>query len=217
MRVSDAGVALIAQFEGFRADRYLDAVGVPTIGYGETRPDIVARGHISESEAKQLLRRRVDRDFAPAVEQALTRPASQHQFDACVSLAYNIGTGGFAASTVVREFNTGHIRKAGQAFLLWVKAGSQTLEGLVRRRRAEMVLFLKAVVVPVRFTDKERYLLRLLAANHGLSERRRLRARDWLRSQAVLIQRRARAQSGGWAKADRSRRSRGIRKGLRGG
>lgn len=211
MKTSEAGINLIAGFEGFRAERYLDIVGVPTIGYGETKASIVARGRISESEARKLLRQRVDRDFAPAVQAAIERPINQHQLDACVSLAYNIGTGGFADSTVVRELNAGNVRAAGRAFMLWVKAGGQTVEGLVRRRRAEVALFQRDVVEPVAYSDKERYLMRLAAAK-GIEPRRRARARDWLAAQQGEIARRARGD--GWATADRSRRFRGIRKAL---
>lgn len=214
MRVSDDGIALIAQFEGFRADRYLDIVGIPTIGYGETRSDIVAKGHISEPDARKLLRLRVDRDFAPAVARALGRTPSQHQFDACVSLAYNIGTGGFGSSTVARELNAGHVRKAGQAFMLWVKAGGRTIEGLVRRRRAEMQLFLTATIPPVRYTARERYLIRLVKLE-GVSARRRVRARDWLLAQQHNLVRLARTKGqGGWGRADRGRRFQGIRRAL---
>lgn len=202
---------MIAAFEGFRADRYLDVAGVPTIGYGETRSDIVAKGRISEGFARRLLRQRIDNDFAPAVDRSLTREPNQHQFDAMVSLAYNIGTGGFADSTVAREFNRGNARKAGQAFLLWVKAGGRTIQGLVNRRRAEVKLFFTATPPPIKHSDKERYLMRLIA-QEGISERRRIRARDWLIVQQKVLGRLGREQS--WTKRDRGRRFQAIRKAL---
>lgn len=214
MKVSDAGVNLIAQFEGFRSKRYADVVGVLTIGYGETRSDIVAKGTITEHDARNLLRQRVDKDFGPSVDRALTRDPTQNQFDAMVSLAYNIGQGGFAGSTVVREFNRGNVRKAGQAFMMWVKAGGSTIEGLVRRRRAEVDVFFTASVKPVQYSDKERYLMRV-AKEKGVSERRRVRARDWLLAQQRNIARIARRKGeGGWDRYDRSRRFQGIRKRL---
>jgi lysozyme len=82
--------------------------------------------------------------FEAAVNKAVTRPMTQNQFDACVSLAFNIGAAGFATSTVVRKLNAGDTAGAADAFRLWNKAGGQILQGLVNRREAERAQFLAA-------------------------------------------------------------------------
>lgn len=151
MQLSKQGLTLIAQFEGFRPKPYLDAVGVPTIGYGNTyyldgRKVKMTDKPISRDEALQLKLDIINKDFAPAVRKALADskvPITQNMFDACVSLAYNIGVSAFAKSSVVRYLNAGNKQKAGDAFLLWNKAKGKVLAGLDRRRRAERKIFLE--------------------------------------------------------------------------
>lgn len=151
MKVSDKGVALVAGFEGFRSHAYQDQVGVWTVGYGETWLGArrVQKGDfMNMAEAADRLRARLDRDFAPAVEKACARAPgvltlNQAQFDACCSLAYNIGTVGFAGSTVARKVRAGELGAAANAFLLWCKAGGKVLRGLQVRRAAERKLFLE--------------------------------------------------------------------------
>ena len=150
MALSDKGFDMIATFEGFRPKPYLDAVGVPTIGYGNTyyldgRKVKMTDKPISRDEAKHLKMAVINKDFAPAVRKALADskvPITQNMFDACVSLAYNIGVSAFAKSSVVRYLNAGNKQKAGDAFLLWNKAGGRVLDGLARRRKREREVFL---------------------------------------------------------------------------
>ncbi len=75
----------------------------------------------------------------------MTVPVTQQQFDAMVSLAFNVGAHAFSKSTLVRKLNAGDVRGAADEFLRWNKAGGQVLDGLVRRRRAERDLFLTGV------------------------------------------------------------------------
>ncbi len=150
IQLSDAGFELIAQFEGFRATPYLDAVGVPTIGYGNTyytdgRKVKMSDKPLSRAEAKELKLVIINQDFAPAVRRAIQGvpiPITQGMFDAMVSLAYNIGAGAFAKSSVVRHLKQGNKTAAAEAFLMWNKAGGKVLTGLTRRRQAERALFL---------------------------------------------------------------------------
>ena len=150
MQLSDAGFELIAQFEGFRSAPYLDAVGVPTIGYGNTyytdgRKVKMTDKPISKDEAKQLKLAIINQDFAPAVRRAIQDvpiPVTQGMFDALVSLAYNIGVGGLSKSSVIRHLKAGNKEAAADAFLLWNKAGDRVLAGLTRRRQAERRVFL---------------------------------------------------------------------------
>jgi lysozyme len=146
VKVNAAAIALIKEFEGFRADAYKDPVGIWTIGYGTTANAGVgispkAGMKITEAEATEYLWRAVDK-FAANVEAALTRNATENEFGAMVSLAYNIGPGAFKRSTVLREFNAGNKQAAADAFRMWNKAGGAVLRGLTRRREAERKLFL---------------------------------------------------------------------------
>lgn len=147
MKIGAAGLALIKSFEGLRLTAYLCPAGVPTIGYGHTgldvsHADVAAKWTITEAQAEEILRRDLGR-FEKAVASCIARPLTQNQFDAMVSLAFNIGAAAFRGSSVVRRFNAGRTTEAADAFLLWNKAGGKVLPGLVRRREAERALFLK--------------------------------------------------------------------------
>jgi lysozyme len=153
--INKAALDLIKEFEGFRAEAYLDPVGIPTIGYGTTAAagvGIVPRlgMTITEKDAAGYLEVTVEK-FGRQVEAMLTRPASANQFGAMVSLAYNIGPGAFARSSVLRLFNAGDEAAAADAFLLWnkgtVNGKKVVLKGLARRREAERALFLRPEVV----------------------------------------------------------------------
>ena len=146
MSVNKATLGLIKEFEGLRLEAYKDPVGIWTIGYGTTgRADIgvipKAGMVITEAQASEYLERVVDK-FAAAIRPHITAPVNDNEFGAMVSLAYNIGPGAFAKSSVLRHFNAGDKAKAAQSFLLWNKAGGKVLAGLVRRRTAERDLFL---------------------------------------------------------------------------
>ncbi|MEY2654204.1 MAG: hypothetical protein RLZZ524_1232, partial [Pseudomonadota bacterium] len=140
MRTSDAGVELIKGFEALRLEAYKDAAGVWTIGYGHAGQDVREGDTITEAEAERLLR--LDLLSAELAVQRLVRaPLNQHQFDALVSLTYNIAAGNLAGSTLLRLLNSGNYPHAAQQFNLWVHAGGQRLKGLERRRAAERFLF----------------------------------------------------------------------------
>jgi len=139
--ITPAGLRLIQNYEGVRLKAYRDAVQVLTIGYGHTGPDVTDGLEITQARADELLRQDVAR-FERGVEDALTRAATAGQFDAMVSLAFNIGLGAFRSSTLLRLFNEGKPREAAQQFGEWVMAGPQVLRGLVRRRVAEVIRFL---------------------------------------------------------------------------
>ena len=146
MNVSETAIDLIKEFEGFRASAYLDPVGIVTIGYGTTsRAGVGIEPHlgmtISEPQAEVYLRQAVEK-FAAQIAPLIKVPVTEAQFGACVSLAYNIGPGAFARSSVLRKLNAGDIAGAAAAFALWNKAGGKVLPGLVRRRAAEARLFL---------------------------------------------------------------------------
>lgn len=135
----------IAGFEGFRSMPYRDAGnGTWTIGYGETDPGFLAAhpNGVTEPEAMAQLGTRVE-GFAEAVLGSIAPDnATDDQLCAMTSLAYNIGTGAFGGSSVVRLFHARDFAGAAEAFLAWDKAGGQVLPGLVARRQQERALFL---------------------------------------------------------------------------
>lgn len=145
MKISSAGLSVIKEFEGFRANAYRDPVGIWTIGFGTIRGvkpgDVVTR-----SEAERRLRQELV-EYERAVERATGGNATQPQFDALVSFAYNVGVKGMAGSTVIKRHNTGDHQAAARAFGLWNKAGGKVWPGLTRRRAAEAALYLTPEIV----------------------------------------------------------------------
>jgi lysozyme len=140
-----AALEIIKRNEGLRLDAYEDVVGVWTIGYGDTGPDVKRGLRITEEEAERRLADRLAREFEPGVLAAIRpAPATGNQFSAMVSLAYNIGVRAFTSSTVVRMHKAGDYVAAAEAFNLWVKAGGRVYAGLVRRRQEEAALYLSA-------------------------------------------------------------------------
>ena len=145
MRMTKEGLALIKRFEGFRGKAYRDPVGVWTIGYGHTSmagPPSVSEGlEVSRAEADAILRRDVEQ-FARDVASCLRVALSPAQFSALVSFAYNVGTGNFRASSVLKAVNAGDFAAVPRRLQLWTKAGGRVLPGLIKRRAAEAELFL---------------------------------------------------------------------------
>jgi GH24 family phage-related lysozyme (muramidase) len=144
--VAAAGVALVKEFEGFRARPYRDPVGVWTVGYGETRGVSRFTRPVTEPQAAAQLRRRLDRDYFPAVKALpVFRRLNQNQVDALTSFVYNVGPAGVGPdSSVGKALRQDHFKSAAEFLLDWNRAGGHVLAGLSRRRQAERALFLKA-------------------------------------------------------------------------
>lgn len=146
MKTSPKGIKLIKEFEGCVLKAYLCPAGVWTIGYGSTGPHVVPGLVISKEVAEKMLIKDLDR-FEKAVTKAVGNlTPMQEEFDAMVSLAFNVGIANFSKSSVIKQYKLGNKAKAASAFLMWNKArvgGKLTvLPGLVRRRGAEKELFL---------------------------------------------------------------------------
>ena len=144
--ISKTGIDLISSFEGIRLNAYDDSVGVWTIGIGTTiYPNgvKVKKGDkCTQEQALEYLQHDL-RSFEKTVNDSVKVPLSQNQFDALVSLAYNIGSGAFKNSTLLKKLNAKDYAGAADQFLVWNKGGGKVLKGLVRRRDAERALFLK--------------------------------------------------------------------------
>lgn len=144
--VSGKGLDLIKGFEGFRSCPYRDAVGVWTIGYGETAGIGPRTPCWTQQAAERRLEARVDRDYMKPVltlAKAVGLDLKQNEADALASLVYNVGPGvlnkGKTMGDAIRARNREQIANS---FLLYDHAGGRTLEGLTRRRRRERQLFL---------------------------------------------------------------------------
>jgi lysozyme len=146
MHISLNGIDLIRNFESLRLNAYDDGVGVWTIGYGTTKypNDIrVKKGDVCTLDQAKAYMQHDLKKFEWAVNNAVNVPINQNQFDALVSLAYNIGPTAFKESTLVKRLNEKNYKAAADQFGLWVNARGKRLQGLVNRRKIEMELFLK--------------------------------------------------------------------------
>ncbi|MBI2741763.1 MAG: lysozyme [Rhodospirillales bacterium] len=151
--VSAEGRALIQQFEGLSLMAYLCPAGKWTIGYGHTdgvQPgDKITAAHADSLLAADLV------SYGNAVADALGAcEATWHEFDAMVSLAFNVGIAGFKGSTVLRLHRQGDRQGAARAFGMWNKAmvngRLQEMAGLTRRRAAETAFYLTEDAPPVK-------------------------------------------------------------------
>lgn len=142
MDISRNGIEFLKTKEDLRLEKYYDSAGLPTIGYGH----LIKAGESVESPitletAEQLLRD----DLAPAVaavNRAVKVHLTQNQFDALVSLTYNIGVDAFKRSTLVKYINSDLKDKAIIEFMKWVNAGGRRVDGLIKRRYQEALMFM---------------------------------------------------------------------------
>lgn len=163
MKTSDSGIKLIKQFEGFMSKPYLDAAGVPTIGYGSTfyangQPVLMKDEAITEEQASNLMLNVLVK-FEDAVNKSVTVPLNQNQFDALVSLTYNIGIAAFKNSTLLERLNAGLYKDAAEQFSRWVYSNKVVLKGLQKRRDQEKTLFLMPPSNVSEFNVKETKML----------------------------------------------------------
>ena len=158
MTISDNGLKFVMHHEGFKKSVYKDVALLPTIGVGHLLlPEENQRGAINiggtfikppltDDQVMALLRQDLVR-FIKSVQEACKTELTQNQFDACVSLSFNIGVGGFKKSSVVKRINSDDFPNVPDAFMMWTKATingqRQVIKGLVNRRRAEVDLFTK--------------------------------------------------------------------------
>lgn len=143
---SKVGIDLISSFEDKKLKAYDDGVGVWTIGFGTTiYPNgvKVKKGDTCTLEqAKSYFANDLKR-FEKTVNDSVKVDLTQNQFDALVSLTYNIGSTAFKNSTLLKKLNAKDFTSAADQFLVWNKGGGKVMKGLVRRREAERALFTK--------------------------------------------------------------------------
>ena len=139
MNTSPKGIALIKEFEGLRLKAYKCPGGVWTIGYGHTA-GVKSGMVITEAQAEEYLK--ADLIAFERYLNGLGLALNQNQFDALVSFIYNVGTGNFSNSTLLRKVRANpQDNSIMDEFLRWVYSKGRVLPGLQRRRLAEMKLY----------------------------------------------------------------------------
>lgn len=146
-KVNKATLDLIKGFEGLRLKPYLDAVGIPTIGYGTIlypngKKVSLNDPTITEDQALEYFEHEVNLK-ASEIESMIHVPLNDNEFGALVSFAYNVGSNALRDSTLLKFLNANQDKVAvADQLLRWNKAGGKELPGLTRRRQAERSLFL---------------------------------------------------------------------------
>ena len=148
MRTSDEGIKLIKHFEGVRKKPYICPAGYWTVGVGH----LISRDAklpfewfriLSPGEIDDLLRKDLRRFELGVLRMLGTVQPSQSEFDALVSFSFNLGLGCFQRSTVRSAFIRGDKKRSGEVLLKYRRAGGRILQGLVRRRQAELALLMR--------------------------------------------------------------------------
>lgn len=142
MKINARGLAIVKKYEGCELRAYKDSVGVLTVGYGHTGPDVHDDMRITADQAEALLREDLA-EAEEAVSRLITAPLTSNQFSALVSFTFNLGAKNLATSTLRRLVNLRDFAGAANQFLHWAHAGGKLLLGLQRRRQAERELFLR--------------------------------------------------------------------------
>ena len=146
MKLNNSGYLLITEFEGYSAKPYLCSAKVPTIGYGNTyysdgKRVTMLDKEINKQQAFEMFKVIADR-FASKVSNLVKTPLNQNQFNACVSLAYNIGMANFMNSTLLKLVNKNHNDiLIGLEFKKWNKVNKKVVAGLTRRRNYESDIY----------------------------------------------------------------------------
>jgi lysozyme len=148
MNISPKGVLFIENLEGLKLKPYLDSGNVPTIGIGciqyeDGRKVTMKDCEISKDRALELFIKGTLPKFEIAVNAHVKVPLEQYEYDALVAFVYNIGPGGFKASTLLKMLNKKEPREeVAKQFLRWNKDNGKEVKGLTNRRTAEMNMFL---------------------------------------------------------------------------
>jgi len=139
LKTSAEGLSLIKKFEGCELYAYQCSAGVWTIGYGHTK-DVEPGMQITKEDAEEMLVEELH-EYESYINDFVTAPLSQNQFDALVSWVYNLGPANLKSSTMLKVLNAGNYDEVPAQMKRWNKAGGKVLEGLIRRREAEANLF----------------------------------------------------------------------------
>ena len=139
MNISQEVISLIKKFEGCELEAYQCAAGVWTIGYGSTK-DVKEGDTLTQKEADNLLLHEMQ-EYEGYIKELVKVPLKQNQFDALVSWVFNLGPANLKASTMLKFLNAGDYHLIPSQIKRWNKASGKVLEGLIRRREAEALMF----------------------------------------------------------------------------
>jgi lysozyme len=166
MKISEKGEHLMHFFEGYRNKPYRCSAAIWTVGWGHAMyadqlnlPNVRKEGYTglirsdyqlkgednrvwSKDELVNLFKVDIDTFERGVIRLSPTLASHQSKFDAVVSFAYNAGLGNYQRSTIRMKVNRGDWEGAAEAFMSWTKAGGKEVAGLVKRRKAEVALFL---------------------------------------------------------------------------
>ena len=139
MKISQEGLSLIKKFEGCELEAYKCAAGVWTIGYGSTK-GVKEGDTITQDGADKLLAEEMH-EYEGYINDMVTSDLKQNEFDALVSWVFNLGPSNLSSSTLLNRLNNKMWDDVPNQIKRWNKAGGVVLQGLVRRREAEALLF----------------------------------------------------------------------------
>tara|TARA_R100001440_G_scaffold10455_2_gene19054 strand:- start:6699 stop:7157 length:459 start_codon:yes stop_codon:yes gene_type:complete len=141
MKISQEGLSLIKKFEGCELEAYRCAANVLTIGYGSTK-GVKEGDTITQEEADELLLNEME-EYEGYINDLVEVNLKQNEFDALVSWVFNLGPANLKSSTLLKVLNSTHKdwNDIPTQIKRWNKAGGKVLQGLVRRREAEALLF----------------------------------------------------------------------------
>jgi lysozyme len=139
MQISQEGLALIKKFEGCELEAYKCPAGVWTIGYGHTK-DVKEGDKINKDEADYLLQEEMI-EYESYINDMVDVDLNQSQYDSMCAWVYNLGPSNLGSSTMLRVLNEGKYDEVPQQMKRWNKANGEVLDGLIRRREAEALLF----------------------------------------------------------------------------
>jgi len=139
MQISQEGLSLIKKYEGCELEAYLCPAKVWTIGYGHTK-GVEEGNKITKEEANYMLQEEMI-EYEGYVNDMVDVELNQSQYDSLCAWVYNLGPTNFQSSTLLKVLNEGKYNEIPQQIKRWNKAGGEVLNGLIRRREAEALLF----------------------------------------------------------------------------
>lgn len=138
MHISERGINLIKDFEGFSSKTYVCPAGYKTIGYGHISDNNI--NDITKIEAEKLLAEDIYK-AERSVERNIRVDLTQGQFDALVSFVFNLGGAALQRSTLRQKVNREEHQDVPKEFMRWVYTAGMVLTGLVKRRQAEAEIY----------------------------------------------------------------------------
>ena len=141
MNISNVGINLIKSYEKLRLKKYLDSGGNWTVGWGHKIRQGEKLDEITEEQAEKIFMEDI-KELENNINKLIKVNLSQLMYDAIGSLVFNIGIGNFKTSTILKLLNEGRFLQASKEFTRWVYCNKVILEGLIRRRTEELILYL---------------------------------------------------------------------------